>query len=109
MTRTGFHLRNARATLAAAGVVIATFYIGTPAALAKDAYPPGWNVKTDVPPSTGSTWIGGYNGSQPYWSDQKWPTGRIPSRYSPEQCRWEWCRTMVQKPGTATAQVPQVK
>jgi hypothetical protein len=45
----------------------------------------------------------------PYWADQEWPTGRIPSRYTPDQCHWDWCRTMVQKPGTATAEMPQAK
>ena len=62
--------------LAAAVGVIATFYSGAPAAFAKDAYPPGWNVKTDVPPSTSYTWLGGYNTNLP----QTRRTGRIPSR-----------------------------
>jgi hypothetical protein len=109
MARITFHLRNARTALTVAGLVVATLAIGTPATLAKDAYPPGWNVKTDVPPSTAYTWIGGYNSNMPYWADQEWPTGRIPSRYTPDQCHWDWCRTMVRKLGTATAQVPRAK
>jgi hypothetical protein len=80
MTHTCFRLRNPGMALAAAGVAIATIYSGAPAALAKDAYPPGWNVKTDVPPSTNYTWLGGYNTNLPYWADQTRPTGRIPPR-----------------------------
>jgi hypothetical protein len=106
MMRTAFFLRTG---LAAAGVLIGVFSAGFPVAFAKDAYPPGWNVKSDVPPSTASTWIGGWHTNLPYWADQKWPDGRIPSRYSTDQCHWDWCKAMVQKPATATAAVPQAK
>jgi hypothetical protein len=110
MTRTGFSLRNVRTTLAAAGFAIAALASGAPAALAKGAYPPGWNVKTDLLPPTAYTYIPSHVGDLPYWADQKWPgNGNIPSRYSPDQCHWDWCRTMVQNRGTATAQVPQPK
>jgi hypothetical protein len=110
MTRTSFHPRNVRITLTVAGAMIAALSIGTPAALAKDAYPPGWNVKTDVPPSTVYTWIPSYVGNLPYWADQDlFSRAKIPSRYSPDQCHWDWCKKTVQKPGTATAQMPQAK
>jgi uncharacterized protein YjiS (DUF1127 family) len=109
MTRTSFHPKNARTALAAAGVMITALSIGAAAALAKDTYPPAWNVKSDVPTSTTSTWIGGYNTNLPYWADHERPDGHIPSRYSPNQCHWDWCKTMIQNPGTATAQVPQPK
>ena len=109
MTRTGFCFRNGRLPLAAAGVLIGVFSGGAPTAFAKDAYPPGWNVKSDVSPSIASTWIGGWHTNLPYWADQKWPDGRIPSRYTPDQCHWDWCKAMVQKPATATAVVPPAK
>lgn len=97
MARTGFHLGNAKAAVWAAGVAIAAFSMNAPAALAEDAYPPGWNVRSNVPPSATSTWIGGYNTNLPYWANQERPTGHIPSRYSPDQCQWDWCRSMVQR------------
>jgi hypothetical protein len=52
MTHTAFYLRNVHIGLAAAGVLIGVFSGGFPVASAKDAYPPGWNVKSDVAPST---------------------------------------------------------
>jgi hypothetical protein len=104
MMCSGFFLRHARSTVAAAALAIAALSSGAPVALAKDAYPPGWNVTSDVPPSTASTWIGGYNTNLPYWADHERPDGRIPSRYAPDQCHWNWCKTATQKPTMFTAE-----
>jgi hypothetical protein len=98
MTRSGFFLRHTRSTLAAVGLAIAALSNGAPEALAKDAYPSGWKVESDVLPATASTWIGGYNTNLPYWADHERPDGRIPSRYSSDQCHWDWCKTATQKP-----------
>jgi hypothetical protein len=93
MTRSSSFLRHTRSTVAAAGLAIAALSTSAPAALAKDAYPPGWKVASNVSPSTTSTWIGGYNTNLPYWADHERPDGRIPSRYTSDQCRWDWCKT----------------
>jgi hypothetical protein len=104
MTRSGFFLRHTRSAVAAAGLAIAALSSGAPSALAKDTYPPGWKVASEVLPATASTWIGGYNTNLPYWADHERPDGRIPSRYASDQCHWNWCKTATQKPATSTAE-----
>jgi hypothetical protein len=89
---------------ATVSVVIGGIAVTAPQAFAEGTYPPGWNVESHVPPSQ-YHFIPSWGDSKAYWRDQKWP-GNNASRYSADQCRWGWCRSVTNKLGTATAQNP---
>jgi hypothetical protein len=84
------------------GVVIGGIVHTATVASAEDTYPPGWKVESKVPPSQ-YHFIPSWGDSKAYWANQNWP-GDNPSRYPPNQCHWDWCRSAVEKPATATAQ-----
>jgi hypothetical protein len=89
---------------ATVSVMIGGIAVTASQALAEDTYPPGWNIESHVPPSQ-YHFIPSWGDSKAYWANQHWP-GDNGSRYTPEQCHWDWCRSGVQKPATTTAQNP---
>jgi hypothetical protein len=81
------------------GVFIGIIAVHAPVVSANDQsgateiYPPGWNIKSDVPPPQ-SRFLPG--------TDTNTRSANNPSRYGPDSCHWDWCTAPGKASVTAT-------